>query len=293
MKIGDYTCHVLVNDKELEEYCVKFETPTRTTCWIPSEEGKTFGIEWHCDTETRTKGSVGWVKVDGILCGGSPMFPGPRGDDDTAEMYCITTETKTRDFLFVRIELGDDECLLNKETPEGFGEISLEIEHGRLVKDRRRVRQTDMGVPDESDKFHETSNKAAHHRIGFGPEKDCPPKRVSCLRVNDEPSLFFIFKYRPMALLQAHGLAPRPLADADNKSPSPQPDLGPPRSLSNNVQKVELQQRIQNLRNELKRLEDLEASEEPRRKRIKTENCEREKQFHPTVSQVVVDLTED
>ena len=60
----------------------------------------------------------------------------------------------------------DDECLLNKETPEGFGEISLEIEHGRLVKDRRRVRQTDMGVPDESDKFHETSNKAAHHRIG-------------------------------------------------------------------------------------------------------------------------------
>ena len=59
----------------------------------------------------------------------------------------------------------DDEQLLHKEIPEGFGEISLEIEHGRLVKDRR-VRQTDMGVPNGTDKFHETSNKAAHHRIG-------------------------------------------------------------------------------------------------------------------------------
>ena len=127
MKIGDFSAHILVNDQPSEEYCVEFETPTRAICWIASEEGKvtvllltehiatnhlsltrhwqTFGIEWHCHAETRTKGNAGWVNVDGIFCGGSPMFPGPLGNGDTGEMYCISTDTKTRDFMFLCIEL--------------------------------------------------------------------------------------------------------------------------------------------------------------------------------------------
>lgn len=59
----------------------------------------------------------------------------------------------------------DDDRLLDKEIPPGFGEIFLEIEHGKLIKDRRRVRRKAMGVPDGDDRFHETSNKGAHHRV--------------------------------------------------------------------------------------------------------------------------------
>ena len=129
MQIGDYTAHVLVDDDELEEHHVELETPTRVTCWIASEAGKvrnggtplslhhhfrsltrphrqTFSVQWRCHADTRTKGTVGWVRVDGTFCGGAPIHPGDLDDGDTAELSSIGTDTlKTRDFMFSKIQL--------------------------------------------------------------------------------------------------------------------------------------------------------------------------------------------
>jgi hypothetical protein len=67
---------------------------------------QTFSIQWRCHTETRTKGTVGWVTVDGTFCGGSPIHPGVLGHRDTAELSSIGTDTlKTRDFTFSKINL--------------------------------------------------------------------------------------------------------------------------------------------------------------------------------------------
>ncbi|KAF8557434.1 hypothetical protein OG21DRAFT_1520503 [Imleria badia] len=183
MRIGNYTARILVDDEELGEYHVELVTPTRVTCWIASEAGKTFGIEWRCHTKNRTKGNVGWVNIDGIMCGGLPMYPGHVGRGDTGGMYSIDM---------------DEDHLLHKEVPEGFGEVFVEIEHGKLVK-APRIRNKDMRVLDGNDKFHEMSRKAAHHRVAFGPEKAREGRvSISNLVVNDEPSLFFVFKYRPI-----------------------------------------------------------------------------------------------
>lgn len=126
MQIGDYTAHIFVDNEGLEEYGVEFETPTRAVCWVASEEGKVtthlashplflpppharhqqnFCIQWHCQTEIRKKGNIGWVRVDGTFCGGCPMHPGRIGHGDTADMDSIDLGTKTRDFMFSRIQL--------------------------------------------------------------------------------------------------------------------------------------------------------------------------------------------
>ncbi|KAG9314866.1 hypothetical protein JVU11DRAFT_3963 [Chiua virens] len=207
MRIGDYTAHILVEGKELEEYDIEFPTETRATCWIASQED--LHDKWQCHAENRLRGNAGWVRVDGIFCGGVHMFPGHLGDGDDALMSVITTDTKTRDFMFVRIQLDDNDQLLNKEIPIGFGEISVEIEHGRLVRDHRRY-QDDIEVAYNHNVFHETSNKGGHHRIGFGPEKSADDELdVYNLIVDDDPSLFFVFKYRPIALLRAHEIIPK------------------------------------------------------------------------------------
>ncbi|KAF8557432.1 hypothetical protein OG21DRAFT_1505389 [Imleria badia] len=202
MQIGDFTARIVVDDEELEEYHVELETPTRVTCWIASEAQKTFSIRWHCHAENRTAGNVGWVTIDGVCCDGLPMHPGPVGEGDTKEMYDVNASNKkARGFLFSHIQFSDDG---DKEAPEAFGEIRLIIQHGDLVEadDESDDDSEDVQVLDGNDKFLESSSKAAHHRVVFGQERaqDCDLS-VFTLDRNDEPSLFFVFKYRPIGNL--------------------------------------------------------------------------------------------
>lgn len=45
MRLGTFTADILVDGKPLEQYDVAFESPTKVTCWIPSEEGKVYHIQ--------------------------------------------------------------------------------------------------------------------------------------------------------------------------------------------------------------------------------------------------------
>jgi hypothetical protein len=40
MQLGDFSAHVVVDGKELEEYDVVIDSPTKATCYVASEEGK-------------------------------------------------------------------------------------------------------------------------------------------------------------------------------------------------------------------------------------------------------------
>ncbi|KAG9314863.1 hypothetical protein JVU11DRAFT_3960 [Chiua virens] len=287
MQVGDHSVHILVDGKELEEHCIEFETPTRMRCWIASEEGKTFSIKWQCHAETRTQGGKADITVDGIECAHPTMYPGGLGKGDIKVRQGMNTASKTHDFMFLRVQLDDDDRLLDKKVPNGFGEISVRIRHGTLDI-VPLVCQHNRTVPEVECRFHEKSIKACDHRIGFGPEK---PKaflgtHVSHLTANDELPLFFIFKYSPLAVLQAHGIVPSP----SPKLESQRLQSDDPLQAKSELQ--EIRETMNLLQKQLKRLGDLEVRlSEPNPKRIKREDSNTGKRL--VFASDVIDLTVD
>ncbi|KAH7921590.1 hypothetical protein BV22DRAFT_1122042 [Leucogyrophana mollusca] len=210
MRVGDFSASVVVDGVELEEYGVTHAVPRggnqTVTCWIASEEGKKFAIRWKCWSRIRKDACSGKVSVDGNPCRGTNILPGPLGRGDTAERSYISDDTTTREFLFSRLQLTDDDVYLDQPPSEKIGEIALVLQRGQLVKARRRHRKLDLPV---DDKVHERSKKATAHRISFG-EAVSRPASASQFKLmpGNLPPIIFVFKYRPLDVLQANGIAP-------------------------------------------------------------------------------------
>ncbi|KAF8557823.1 hypothetical protein OG21DRAFT_1504786 [Imleria badia] len=300
MQLGTFTANILVDGRALEEYDIVSESPTKVTCWVASEEGKSFSVQWKCHEESRVAGTKGRVHVDGLGCGSQLNSPGVLGVQDTATFSSFIGGTSTRDLKFSRIQLSDDDSLLNKQIHKSLGEISLVIVRGEMVKEPcpRPAGNRDVFVPG-NDQLHERSKKATVHCVGFGPEK---PRRYSRYKRrlirNSEPEIAFVFKYQPLSVLQANGIAPRPTstdASAGHESSSSERDVGIPQAdddrTSEDIKPAELNDRIQGLENELKRLREVQGSnsKDQKPKRIKTEDCgKRRRLFAPGE---IIDLT--
>ncbi|KAF8554450.1 hypothetical protein OG21DRAFT_1484650 [Imleria badia] len=297
MQLGTFTANILVDGKALEEYDVVSESPTRVTCWIASEEGKSFSVQWKCHEEFRIAATKGIVCVDGLACGYTLNFPGPLGVQDTATFSSFVDVTWTRDLKFSQVQLSDDDSLLNKEIHKCLGEISLVIVRGETFKEPRPVGNRDVFLSGNN-QLHERSKKATVHCVGqvsslFGPEK---PREYSPYRwqliCDGQPEITFVFKYQSLSVLQANGIAPRPTstnACAGHESNSGERDVGTPQA--DDIKPAELNDRIQSLENELKRLRELQdnSSEDQKPKRIKTEDPrERRRLFAPGE---IIDLT--
>jgi len=62
--------------------------------------------------------------------------------------------------------------------------------------------------PDEQ-KVNERSKKALVHRVKLGEEVQAMQAQVCpCKRLDSEPLVTFVFKYRPLEILKAHGIVP-------------------------------------------------------------------------------------
>ncbi|KIK80736.1 hypothetical protein PAXRUDRAFT_833354 [Paxillus rubicundulus Ve08.2h10] len=291
MQLGDFSAHVVVDGKELEEYDVVIDSPTAVTCFIASEEGKKFAIKWKCHTKIRRTIASGKVHVDGISCGRYSLGVGSLGD--TTVHSCALFGTTSRDLIFSRLQLSDDDDLLHKEVPKDLGDISLTIEHGKLVKLLRPNRKSELCIPDE--RFHEKCKKATVHRVSFGPERDRKQSHHRFV-ANDDPQLVFVFKYRPLGVLQASGIAPKP----DSVSFGSHHELNVNEceidirdgSYIADIKPVGLDGKIETLENELKRLRSLQAgtSQDRKPKRVKTEEPRLEKRPSFTPGEII-DLT--
>ncbi|KAF8554448.1 hypothetical protein OG21DRAFT_1508885 [Imleria badia] len=280
MQLGTFTANILVDGKALEEYDVVAESATKVTCWVASEEGKSFSVQWKCHEESRVAGTEGMVHVDGKTCGGILNCPGTLGVLDTCTLSCFIDATSTWDLKFARVQLSDDDSLLNKEIHKNLGEISLVITRGEVVKQLRSACEKNSFVPGDNQKLHERSKKATVHCVGFGPEK--PRELLSYRRRlirNSQPEITFVFKYQPLSVLQANGVAPRRTTNAcaghENSSNERDASVGTlDGRTSQDVKPAELNNRIRGLENELKRLRELQGGslEEQKPKRIKTED---------------------
>jgi len=196
--------------------------------------------------EYRDEASKGIVTVDGIFCGASTIHTGERGLRDTAQRYHVAADDRTvRQFAFAELATTDDDDHVESGNLNDVGEIKLEIRRGRLVpktrrssqvaisaqRDRRR-RESGQGPCDfeRPRVVHERSKKALSHCVRFdsAPSRHGPPPshRLGPDYALKEslPRISFVFRYRPLEVLQAQGFAPLP---PKKVIPPPRPRIRP------------------------------------------------------------------
>ncbi|KAI6110383.1 hypothetical protein EDD16DRAFT_1810360 [Pisolithus croceorrhizus] len=177
----------------------------------------------------------------------------------------------------------DDEALLGKSVSNNLGEITLCIVHGTLCWEHRVVWGTGPQLASPTNTYHEKSmKKLTTHcvKFGSGQKYNLNPMTWKVMP-NQDPPLKFIFKYRPIGILQANGIAPQPM-----------PTI--PTTLSDNISSAQKTQsgvleRIALLENELKHLhsEVCDKVEDQKPKHIKRECVEN----HLVIHGEIIDLT--
>ncbi|KAJ8088550.1 hypothetical protein PM082_022623 [Marasmius tenuissimus] len=223
----NFSAWITIGDKACEEYGVQTSEQTRTvTCWIASEEGKEYQINWMCDEFTAPVSSR--VLVDGNSCGGMLL----RAASDLPKGRRVqltgmrTSHTTVARFTFSNLQTTDDDAFISTPDSPELGDIKITF----------RNSQPTMGsglgpflkAPAEKT-FHETTKKCGSHQTRFQQPATTAYASVSRSKDYGPPVAVFCFKYRPLAILQANGNAPPP------RPRSSPPTLPPPPPLSTRI----------------------------------------------------------
>ncbi|KAG5634900.1 hypothetical protein H0H81_000371 [Sphagnurus paluster] len=151
MQFLGYEAYVSIDGVELPAYEIKAdETGKTVTCWIASEAGKSFAINWK-PLWPRTFDICGDIFIDGESMSGqlhrkNAIFLASVNDR-------ITSPTTSRPLTFAPIELTDDDRYLHSQTAKSLGDITLvlsEAESGEEVAPKT--------VELNHDKVHERAN---------------------------------------------------------------------------------------------------------------------------------------
>ncbi|EEB91394.1 hypothetical protein MPER_10249, partial [Moniliophthora perniciosa FA553] len=203
VSIDEFSAWVTVGGQKAQEYGVEVSEADKTvTCWIPSEEGKTFEVCW--DDSSKRSATNGKLFVDGHPCGGEIIPAG--GQSHVTRKGARVTFDSIRPFVFSRLSTTDDDDAATGSSSPEIGEI-------RVVMTRTHVSPSQSNLPaiiniPQSQIFHEKSKKAVDHQTSFGAA--IPSKKPRIFHVKDygDPVAQFRFRYRPLDMLQANGIAP-------------------------------------------------------------------------------------
>ncbi|KAF9059363.1 hypothetical protein BDP27DRAFT_507225 [Rhodocollybia butyracea] len=288
LTFNDFSAWIEVDGASLEIYDAK-ENGKEVTGWIPSETGKEFFIKWK--TGARPSEMVGDIHIDGEPYPGRAM---PMGGEQTFIVTgAITSNTTEKPFLFSPLELTDDDEYLHKATA-GLGDVKLVISHATFGKSVP-LNRTYAAVG----KVHEKAKKATGHKVGLGIEKTKTTNMVATTRLG--VAVTFIFKYRPIEMLRANGIAP-PLPIPTNKRAASLAEPDVPDSTQagpvpdDDHDDDEIASRMRDLQAEMdalqrKRRKTSHVKSEPRVKREPGPSTGRNKGAGRVVSLGVIDLT--
>jgi len=203
MRFDNLEAYISVDSVQLAEYDIKANAAKKELmCWIPSEVGKSFAVNWKALTRP-TFDMSSTTSIDGTCVGGAMLSTEDKDWLCTTSML-QTSRTKGRPFIFSSLELTDDDDFLHFGHSNALGDIVIEIWH-----------VTDTGNPPceyetpmiHEGKVHERSKQALAHRVKFGKEQPAPPENI--VEVNTVCLLVtFTFKYRSIDILRASGIAP-------------------------------------------------------------------------------------
>ncbi|KAJ6629481.1 hypothetical protein B0H10DRAFT_1987367 [Mycena sp. CBHHK59/15] len=218
----EFSAWITIDGVEAPEYDVETSQDEKTvTCWIASELGKKFSVCWR-NTSYRHDTSGG-IKMDGNPCGGLVVYG--RTVPKNAKKEGVVDRLTVRPFVFSSLTLTDDDTFLGGATQhQDLGVIELAITPIHIVGQGAAASNKSLA----SLKVHERSKKAVTQQITLAKAEplSAPQSFVSSKRAG--PDLVkFVFKYRPLDILQANGIAPQLKRNASpTRPPTPDSDGG-------------------------------------------------------------------
>ncbi|KAF9260073.1 hypothetical protein L218DRAFT_1079593 [Marasmius fiardii PR-910] len=226
MIINSFSTWISIQGKPCKEYRVEESQGKKTaTCWVASEEGKDYEVNWKATSSSTAQGPVcARIQIDGRKCGGQYIRFGPRAKT----MSGMTTgPTARRRFSFEPVKTTDEDLFVTAHASPEMSEIRITIR--RTMLHEASLAKT-VSAPAEQI-FHEVSKKGMNHRTSFKSELT-EPTRVTRAEDYGEPLATFYFRYRPLEILQADGIAPAvPLPIRGVFTPTPSPTPPPPNSI--------------------------------------------------------------
>ncbi|TFK69678.1 hypothetical protein BDN72DRAFT_840041 [Pluteus cervinus] len=275
--LGKFSAWIEVDQEHLPEFRLEVSNESSTvTCWVPSEAGKQFAVFWRDPNLQYTLD--GDVSVDGQRCAGAlSEYPKEKGDVTAWTEAVATGPFTSRALVFSKIELTDDDQYLQESVGESFGEIKLILSKAIITGTETACDQSAC-IPDDV-KVHERSKKGMDHRIGLGDEWIRTSSDMTTVESICDVATF-VFRYRPLAILQANGIAP---IDRSTKRKA----STPPNEPSDDEDDGEAAAEIEALK---ARLRDLEGRQ---KKRVKIEvKTEPHSGLYPPNNLDVIDLTD-
>ncbi|OSC99728.1 hypothetical protein PYCCODRAFT_1372578 [Trametes coccinea BRFM310] len=209
LELNGYTAHVCYDGKELTMYDVKQEDGKTVSCWIPSEKDKAFTVHYG-DMLSKAVMTV-QTCIDGQLARSAAYVSKREGSCEGQ----YDRDNRCRPFIFSPLVVTDDETAASpkQKLDAGFGTIQVKmIRVKQFIRSggTSRLSLDDIGVGP----VHETSKKAGVHTVSLGEPMERssaqPVAYYDAIGREKHPFATFIFRYRPLELLKANGIVPRP-----------------------------------------------------------------------------------
>ncbi|KAF9486854.1 hypothetical protein BDN71DRAFT_1514557 [Pleurotus eryngii] len=137
------------------------------TCWIASEEAKTFSV--HFKDESCSAPRWRSLSADGLPVYGRVLEPKCKGcpSEVTRAIKSVpVSSTEMCPLMFLKITMTDDDTYMDSPINTKFGEITLSVWNTRLRKYHKGKAETDTSAaPSLGGPVHETSKKIGGHCI--------------------------------------------------------------------------------------------------------------------------------
>ncbi|KAF9479635.1 hypothetical protein BDN70DRAFT_684127 [Pholiota conissans] len=213
---GGFEACITVNNTPVNRFGAKYNSDRggEATAWIPSEANKNFAIYFHKITLDDHDYSMK-LYLDGkkVHCSVLKKTSGTK----LYRISCVpVSPTETRDFVFNAIEAPDvDTSLCN--TSSRIGEIKLVLQPVEIKK-QTKPPASSFSPPLEIDLKPEQGARATVqsdlvHQVGYEPQRPKLPSVITdkwLLFLETGEAVNLAFKYRPLEVLQANGIVPRP-----------------------------------------------------------------------------------
>ncbi|KAJ3882059.1 hypothetical protein F5051DRAFT_500742 [Lentinula edodes] len=190
-----FRAYIIVDGKPLDEYSTEKSTKdglTTVTCWVPSVAGKVIFLQ------------ISVLRhIHGTRCGGQVI---KKRNKARIKKGLRISPTSSRLFEFALMKLTDDEDSFALDMPGNIGEIELRIRYwsqtGRAIWEK-------ISKPPEEETYNELTKKGIDHQTRFGTTVyDEKPSYKNLGEPIGKYFLRFVFRYRPLEVLRAHGIAP-------------------------------------------------------------------------------------
>ncbi|EIW60349.1 uncharacterized protein TRAVEDRAFT_57633 [Trametes versicolor FP-101664 SS1] len=203
LHFNGFSAHISCDDTELEIFSAQ-EDDEMATGWIASEVLKEFKVHW--GEETGDIPFIAAIYTDGNIAQRMQHRTGVTGD--CRGVY--VSSSSIRPFTFSDLILTDDDAIINtKNVSDKLGSIEVILTRVERFEPTKRPYVGRYGFT-EIGPVHEKSKKAGVHTVTLGEMVQIEPQ-TTCETVGRETEscAHFLFRYRPIELLRANGIAPQ------------------------------------------------------------------------------------